>query len=95
MPRSTTNNLALIFLVIALLLGILGYRAQKNKPIFKNPAPPALQELDARASPHFRRAIGNIPGVVEKLTGMKNTGYLCYLLACDRLSGTKKTQFGI
>ena len=53
---------------------------------------PSIEELDARAKPHFDEAERNVPSVVADLTSKSNFLKLCCLMVEDKLSGSEKTQ---
>ena len=75
-------------LLAALTLGVLGSCSLRAIPV-----PLAdLDDLDAKAQPHFEEARRNIPTVVEQMTEIGTTCKLCWLMARDKLAGTSKTQ---
>ncbi len=75
-------------LLAALSLGVLGSCSLQHVPV-----PLAgIDDLDAKAQPHFEEARQNIPAIVEQLTEIGATCKLCWLMARDKLAGTHETQ---
>jgi len=79
---------ALAGLLAALSLGILGSCSLRAVPIIQAD----LDDLDAKARPHFDEARRNITVVVEKMTEIGATCKLCVLMVRDKLAGTHETQ---
>lgn len=79
---------ALAGLLAALFLGGIGSCSLRAAP----PPLAAIERMDARAQPHFAEARRNIPSVVDEMTGTGALCKLCWLMARDKLSGTRKTQ---
>ena len=79
---------AIAGLLAALSLGILGSCSLRTVPVLVAD----IDELDAKAQPHFDEARRNIPVVVEKLTEIGATCRLCGLMVRDKLTGTRETQ---
>lgn len=79
---------ALAGLLAALSLGILGSCSLRAVPVLVAD----IDDLDAKARPHFDEARRNIPSVVEKLTEIGATCRLCGLMVRDKLTGTRETQ---
>ena len=75
-------------LVTALSLGILGSCSLRAVPVLVAD----VDDLDAKARPHFDEARRNIPAVVEKLTEIGATCKLCGLMVRDKLAGAHETQ---
>ena len=75
-------------LLAALSLGVLGSCSLRAVPVLLAD----LDDLDAKAQPHFEEAQQNIPTVVEQMTEIGATCRLCWLMAYDKLAGTSKTQ---
>ena len=75
-------------LLAALSLGVLGSCSQRAVPVLLAD----LDDLDAKAQPHFEEARRNIPTVVEQMTEISTTCKLCWLMARDKFAGTSKTQ---
>ncbi len=75
-------------LVTALSLGVIGSCALRSVPVLVAD----IDDLDAKAQPHFDEARRNIPAVVEKLTEIGSTCRLCGLMVRDKLTGTRDTQ---
>ena len=78
----------LVGLLVALSLGVLGSCSLRAVPVLLA----ELDELDAKAQPHFEEATRNIPTVVEQMTEIGTTCKLCWLMARDKFAGTSKTQ---
>lgn len=75
-------------LLAALTLGILGSCSLRAVPVLFAD----VDNLDAKARPHFDEARRNIPAVVEKLTEIGATCKLCGLMFRDKLAGAHETQ---
>ena len=75
-------------LLAALSLGILGSCSLRAVPVLVAD----IDDLDAKAQPHFDEARRNIPNVVEKMTEIGATCRLCGLMVRDKLTGTHETQ---
>jgi len=75
-------------LLAALSLGVLGSCSLRAVPVLLAD----LDDLDAKAQPHFDEARRNIPTVVEKMTEIGATCRLCGLMVRDKLTGTRETQ---
>ena len=75
-------------LVTALSLGVLGSCPLRAVPVLVAD----IDDLDAKARPHFDEARRNIPAVVEKLTEIGSTCKLCGLMVRDKLAGAHETQ---
>ena len=75
-------------LLAALSLGVLGSCSLRAVPVLLAD----LDDLDAKAQPHFEEARRNIPNIVEQMTEIGTTCKLCWLMARDKLAGTSKTQ---
>ena len=75
-------------LVTALSLGILGSCSLRAVPVLVAD----IDDLDAKAQPHFDEARRNIPAVVEILTEIGSTCRLCGLMVRDKLTGAHETQ---
>lgn len=75
-------------LLAALSLGVLGSCSLRAVPVLVAD----IDDLDAKAQPHFDEARRNIPTVVEKLTEIGATCRLCGLMVRDKLTGTRETQ---
>ena len=75
-------------LLAALSLGVLGSCSLRAVPVLVAD----IDELDAKAKPHFDKARQNIPAVAEKLTELGATCKLCGLMARDKLTGAHETQ---
>ena len=75
-------------LLAALSLGVLGSCSLRAVPVLVAD----IDDLDAKAQPHFEEARQNIPTVVEQMTEIGATCKLCWLMARDKLAGTSKTQ---
>ena len=75
-------------LLAALSLGVIGSCSLRAVPV-----PVAdIDDLDAKAQPYFDEARRNIPAVVKNLTSTGAQCKLCWLMARDKLAGTRKTQ---
>ena len=89
-PTKTHRAVVWIGLAAAIALcavgGIVHHRARPPRA-----AIPSIEELDARARPHFDEAERNVPSVVADLTADGNSLKLCWLTVGDKLSGTDKT----
>ena len=75
-------------LLAALSLGILGSCSLRAVPVLVAD----IDDLDAKAQPHFDEARANIPAVVKKLTEIGSTCRLCGLMVRDKLTGAHETQ---
>ena len=75
-------------LLAALSLGVLGSCSLRAVPVLVAD----IDDLDAKAQPHFDEARRNIPTVVKKLTEIGATCRLCGLMVRDKLTGTHETQ---
>jgi len=75
-------------LLAALSLGVLGSCSLRAVPVLVAD----IDDLDAKAQPHFDEARRNIPAVVEKLTEIGSTCRLCGLMVRDKLTGAHETQ---
>ena len=75
-------------LLAALSLGVLGSCSLRAVPVLQAD----IDDLDAKAQPHFDEARRNIPVVVGKLTEIGSTCRLCGLMVRDKLAGTHETQ---
>ena len=67
-------------LLAALSLGILGSSSLRAVPVLVAD----IDDLDAKARPHFDEARRNIPAVVEKMTEIGSTCKLCGLMEIGR-----------
>ena len=75
-------------LLAALSLGVIGSCSLRAVPVLVAD----IDDLDAKAQPHFDEARRNIPTVVEELTEIGTTGKLCGFMVRDKLAGTHETQ---
>ncbi|MDD6337943.1 MAG: hypothetical protein PUC15_06125 [Lentisphaeria bacterium] len=75
-------------LLAALSLGVLGSCSLRAVPVLIAD----IDNLDAKARPHFDEASRNVPSVVKTLTEIGTTCKLCWLLARDKLAGAHETQ---
>ena len=75
-------------LLAALVLGGIGSCSLRAVPVLVAD----IDDLDAKAQPHFDEANRNIPAVVDKMTEFGATCRLCGLMVRDKLTGTSKTQ---
>ena len=75
-------------LLAALSLGVIGSCSIRAVPVLQAD----IDNLDAKARPHFEEARRNIPVVVEKMTEIGSTCRLCGLMARDKFAGTHETQ---
>ena len=75
-------------LLAALSLGVIGSCSLRSVPVLVAD----IDELDAKAQPHFDEARRNIPAVVGKLTEIGSTCRLCGLMVRDKLTGSHETQ---
>ena len=75
-------------LVTALSLGVIGSCSLRAVPVLVAD----IDELDAKAQPHFDEARRNIPVIVGKLTEIGSTCRLCGLMVRDKLTGAHETQ---
>ncbi len=78
----------LVRLLAALSLGVIGSCSLRAVPVLVAD----IDDLDAKAQPHFDEARRNIPAVVEKLTEIGATCRLCGLMVRDKLTGAHETQ---
>ena len=75
-------------LLAALSLGVIGSCSLRSVPVLVAD----IDNLDAKAQPHFDEARRNIPNVVEKMTEIGATCRLCGLMVRDKLTGAHETQ---
>ena len=75
-------------LLATLVLGGIGSCSLRAVPVLQAD----IDDLDAKAQPHFNEARRNIPAVVEKMTEIGATCRLCGLMVRDKLAGTHETQ---
>ena len=75
-------------LLAALSLGVIGSCSLRAVPVLVAD----IDDLDAKAQPHFDEARRNIPVVVEKMTEIGATCRLCGLMVRDNFAGTLETQ---
>jgi len=75
-------------LLTALSLGVIGSCSLRSVPVLVAD----IDNLDAKAQPHFDEARRNIPNVVEKMTEIGATCRLCGLMVRDKLTGAHETQ---
>ena len=75
-------------LLAALSLGVISSCSLRAGPVLIAD----IDDLDAKAQPHFDEARRNIPVIVEKLTEIGLTCRLCGLMARDKLTGAHETQ---
>ena len=75
-------------LLAALSVGVIGSCSLQAVPVLVAD----IDELDAKAQPHFDEARRNIPVVVEKMTEIGATCRLCGLMVRDKLTGAHETQ---
>ena len=75
-------------LLTALTLGVIGSCSLRAVPVLVAD----IDDLDAKAQPHFNEARRNIPAVVEKMTEIGSTCKLCGLMVRDKLTGSHETQ---
>ena len=75
-------------LLTALSLGVIGSCSLRAVPVLVAD----IDDLDAKAQPHFDEARRNIPAVVEKLTEIGSTCRRCGLMVRDKLTGAHETQ---
>ena len=75
-------------LLAALSLGVIGSCSLRAVPVLLAD----LDDLDAKAQPHFEEAQQNIPAVVEQMTEIGATCRLCGLMVRDKFTGTHEPQ---
>ena len=75
-------------LVAALSLGVISSCSLRAVPVLVAD----IDDLDAKAQPHFDEARRNIPVVVEKMTEIGATCRLCGLMVRDKLAGSHETR---
>ncbi len=88
-------GMALVFagLSAALVLGIIGSCTAKHRTVSSVPKQTvSIEELDAKAKPHFKAAEKNIHSVVKKMTKSKNLWKLSWYMAQDKISGSHKAR---
>ena len=79
---------AIAGLLAALSLGVIGSCSLRAVPVLVAD----IDDLDAKAQPHFDEARRNILVVVKKLTEIDATCRLCGLMVRDKLTGAHETQ---
>ena len=89
-PTKTYRAVVWIGLAAAIALcAFSGIVHRRARPLRTRPS---IEELDARAKPHFDEAERNVPSAVADLTSNGNFLKLCLLMARDKISGTHETE---
>jgi len=97
-PGRSARFAILTGLSLVLLAGIAGTihlnrtRSLKQVSEVSGSRIPTPEELAKKAEPFFSQVENNVPSVVNELSGMGNLSRLCWLMACDKLSGTQLLQ---
>ena len=93
MQKSPTKTCrAVVFIGLAAAIALCAFSGRGHRRVRPPRARPSIEELDARAKPHFDEAERNVPSVVADLTANGNFLKLCWLMAKDKMSGTHETQ---
>ena len=93
MQKSPTKTCrAVVFVGLAAAVALCALSGIAHRRVRPPRARPSIEELDARAKPHFDEVERNVPSVVADLTSNDNTLRLCWLMTGDKISGTHKTQ---
>ena len=88
----TKTRRAVVWIGLAAAIALCAFSGMVHRRARPLRTRPSIEELDARAKPHFDEAERNVPSVVADLTADGNALKLCWLMAGDKLSGTHKTQ---
>ena len=83
---------AVVFIGLAAAIALCAFSGRAHRRVRPPRARSSIEELDARAKPHFDEAERNVPSVVADLTANGNFLKLCWLMAKDKMSGTNETQ---
>ena len=87
----TKTHRAVVFIGLAAAIALCAFSGIVHRRARPLRTRPSIEELDARAKPHFDEAERNVPSVVADLTADGNSLKLCWLMVGDKLSGTDKT----
>ena len=83
---------AVVFIGLAAAIALCAFSGRAHRRVRPPRARSSIEELDARAKPHFDEAERNVPSVVADLTSNENFFKLCWLMAKDKMSGSHETQ---
>ena len=93
MQKSPTKTCrAVVFIGLAAAVALCALSGTAHRRVRPPNTRSSIEELDARAKPHFDEAERNVPSVVADLTANGNFLKLCWLMAKDKMSGTHETQ---
>ena len=88
----TKTHRAVVFVGLAAAVALCAFSGTVHRRVRPLRARSSIEELDARAKPHFDEAERNVPSVVADLTSNENSLKLCWLMAKDKMSGTHEMQ---
>ena len=88
----TKTYRAVVWIGLAAAIALCAVSGIAHRRVRPPRSRPSIEELDARAKPHFNEAERNVPLVVADLTSNDNTLRLCWLMVKDKMSGTHETQ---
>ena len=83
---------AVVFIGLAAAIVLCAFNGRAHRRVRPPRARSSIEELDARAKPHFDEAERNVPSVVADLTSNEHFLKICWLMARDTMSGTHETQ---
>ena len=93
MQKTPTNpHRAVVWIGLAAAIALCAVSGIAHRRVRPHRSRSSIEELDARARPHFDEAERNVPSVVADLTADGNALKLCWLMAGDKLSGTHETD---
>ncbi len=93
MPKTPSkNHRAVVFIGLAAAIAFCALSGIAHRHVRPPRTRSSVEELDARAKPHFDEAERNVPSVVAELTSNENSLRLCWLMVKDKMSGTNETQ---
>ena len=88
----TKTHRAVVFIGLAAALALCAFSCIVLKRARPTRASPSIEELDAKAKPHFDEAERNVPIVVAEMSSTGNFLKLCWLMTKDKISGSHDTQ---
>ena len=88
----TKTHRTVVFIGLAAALALCAFSCTARSRVRPPRARPSIEELDAKAKPHFDQAERNVPAVVAEMSSTGNFIKLCWLMAGDKLSGSHDTR---
>ena len=88
----TKIHRAVVFIGLAAAIALCAFSCIALKRARPPRARPSIEELDARAKPHFDEAERNVPYVVAEMSSTGSFIKLCWLMTKDKISGSHDTQ---